>query len=76
MITYFLIQRIIPSDTVIYMTLPDSVFLFTVEVNALEQIKDSLASKYFYRFTFVSVGFTIYQVGTSFDWNGDTKLPF
>ena len=41
---------VFPSSTVISMILPDSAFVFTAEVwaiiKALEQIKDSIASKY------------------------------
>ena len=41
---------VFPSDTVISMRLPDSASVFTAEVwaiiKALEQIKDSIASKY------------------------------
>ena len=62
------------------MRLPDSASIFTAEVwviiKALEQIKDSVASKYII-FTDslenVSSSFTVYEAVTSLDWNGDTK---
>ena len=68
-----------PSNTVISMRLPDSASVFTAEVwviiKALEQISDSIASKYivFYRLTFVSPSFTSYEAGTSPYWDGDTN---
>ena len=71
---------VFPSNTVISMRLPDSASIFTAEVwaiiKALEQIKDSNASKYivFYRLTIVSPSFTSYEAGTSPDWDGDTKV--
>ena len=70
-----------PSNTVISMRLPDSASVFTAEVwaiiKALEQIKDSIASKHcFYRLTFVSPSFTSYEAGTSPDWDSDTKVSF
>ena len=71
-----------PSNTVLSMRLPDSASIFTAEIwaiiKALEEIKYSVASKYtvFYRLTFVSPSFTIYEAGTSLDWDGDTKVFF
>ena len=71
---------VFPSDTIISIRLPDSASIFTAEVwaiiKALEQIKDSVASKYifFYRLTFVSPYFTAYEAGTPLDWDGDTKV--
>ena len=70
---------VFPSNTIISMRLPDSASVFTAEVwaiiKALEQIKDSIASKFsFYRLTFVSPSFTLYEAGTSPDWDGDTKV--
>ena len=60
------------------MILPDSASVFTAEVwniiKALEEIKNSPASKY--RLTFVSPSFTSYEAGTSPDWDGDTKTCF
>ena len=62
---------------VISMRLPDSASIVTAEncalVKALEQIKDSIASKYMFRLTFLSLSFTIYKAGTSLDWDDDTK---
>ena len=47
---YVACATVFPSDTIISIILPDSAFIFTVEVwaisKALEQIKDSVASKY------------------------------
>ena len=69
---------VFPSYIVISMRLPDTASIFTDEVwaiiKALEQIKDSLASKYiiFYRLTLVSPRFTIYEAGKSLD----TKVSF
>ena len=31
---------------------------------------------YFYRLNFVSPTFTIFEAGTSLDWDGDTKVYF
>ena len=66
---------VFPSDTVISMR-----SVFTAEIwaiiKALEQIKDSIASKYivFTDSFFVSPSFTSYEAGTSPDWNCDTKV--
>ena len=47
---YVACATVFPSDTVIYMRLPDSTSIYTAEVwamiKSLEQIKDSVASKY------------------------------
>ena len=57
---------VFPSNTVISMILPDSASVFTAEVwaiiKALEQIKDSIATKYI--------------VFTDSLWDGDTKVSF
>ena len=70
---------VFPSNIVISMRLSDSASIFTAVfwaiIKALEQIKDSIASKYcFYRLTFVSPSFTSYEAGTSPDWDGDTVV--
>ena len=56
------------------MRLPDLASIFTAEIwviiKALKQIKDCVASRYI----FVSPCFTIYEVGTSLDLDGDTKV--
>ena len=70
-----------PSKTVISMRLPDSASIFTAEVwaiiKALEQIKDSVASKYIiFTLTFMSPSFIVCEAGTSLDWDGDTKVSF
>ena len=78
----WLVLQFLSPNTVISMRLPDSAFIFTAEIwaiiKALEEIKYSVASKYivFYRLTFVSPSFTIYEAGTSLDWDGDTKFFF
>ena len=42
---------------------------------ATKVLKITVASKYIiYMLTFVSPGFTIYEPGTSCDWDGDTKV--
>ena len=58
-----------PSDTVISKRLMDFAAEIWAIIKALEQIKDSLASKYI-NFTdslFMSPGFTIYKAVTSLD---------
>ena len=72
---------IVVSNTVISMRLPDSASIFIAQVwaivKALEQIKDSFASKYIYyvyKLTFVSPDYTVYEAGTSLDWDTDTKV--
>ena len=66
--------------SLISMRLPDSASIFTAEIwviiKALEEIKHSVASKYivFYRLNFMSPSFTIYEAGTSLNWDGDTKI--
>ena len=54
--------------------------VFTAEIwaiiKALEKIKNYVASKCknIYGHTFVSLGITLYEAGTSLDWDGDTKV--
>ena len=54
--------------------LPDSASIFTAEIcviiKTLEQIKDSVASKYiiYFRLTFLFPSFTIYEAGTFIDY--------
>ena len=54
---YVACATVVPSDTIIYIRLPDSASIFTAEVwaifKALEQNKDSVASTYII-FTFLS----------------------
>ena len=74
-----LLVLVFPSDTLFSMRLPDSVSIFTVEIcaniNVLEQIKDSVASKYMiFTLTFMSPVFTLYETRTSLNWDGDTKV--
>ena len=59
--------------------LPDSASIFTADawaiIIALEQIKDSIASKYIiFTLTFVSPCFAVYEAGSSLDRDGDTKV--
>ena len=65
---------VFPSNTVISMRLPDSASVFTAEVwaiiKALEQIKESFASKYIV----FTDSLSCLQAGTSPDWDGDTKV--
>ena len=92
MITFLFIQMVhwdgnyvacatgFPSNTVISMRLPDSAFIFTAEIwpiiKALEQINDSVASKYMILTDSLSClqAFTVYEGGTYLDWDGDTKV--
>ena len=60
------------TDTVISMRLPYSLSIFTVEVwaiiKALEQIKDSVASKYIiFTDSLSCLSFTVYETGTSLE---------
>ena len=65
---------VFPSNTVISMSLPDSASIFTAEIweiiKALEERKTSCCIQIhcFYRLTFVSPSFTMYETGTSLDW--------
>ena len=71
---------VFPSDTELSMRLPDSASIFTAEIwaiiTALEEIKNVSESKFiiFYRLTFVSPSFVLYEAGTSLNWDGDTKV--
>ena len=65
-----------PSVIVISMRLPDSLLKIWAMIKGLEQIKDSVKSKYFNFFglNFMFPGYNIYQAVTSPDWDGDMKV--
>ena len=73
---YVVCATVFPSDSIISMRLPDSASIFTAEVwaitKALEQNKDSVASKYIIfadcRHTFLYPCFTVYESGSPFHW--------
>ena len=72
---------ILSSNTIISIILPDSASIFPADIwaiiKALEKKCICIQIHCFYRLTFVSPNFTIYEAGTSFDWDGDTKVcPF
>ena len=84
-ITFLFIQMVHGMDilwVVISMRLPDSASIFTDEVwaiiEALEQIKDSVVSKYIIFTDSLSclqaLQYMKLDVGTSLDWDGDTKV--
>ena len=65
---YVACATMVPSNTVISMRLSDAIFTAEVWViiKVLEQIKDSVASKY--------IIFPVCEAGTSLGWDGDTKV--
>ena len=68
---YVACATVFPLITVTAMRLNDS-----ASIKSLEQITKLCCFQInsFYRPTFVSPSFTIYDAGTSFDWDGDTKV--
>ena len=74
------VLHVFPSNTVISMWLPNSAIIFTAEVwaiiKALEQIKDSIASKYVIFTDSLSCLQAIYEAGTSLDLDGNRKVSF
>ena len=71
---------VLPSDTVTSMRLPDSASIFTSDVyvinKALEQIKDSVASKYIIFTDSLSClqSLQYLKLEHSLDWDGDMKV--
>ena len=73
MITFMSILMV---HIVISMRLPDSLLKIWAMIKGLEQIKDSVESKYFNFFglNFMFPGYNIYQAVTSPDWDGDMNV--
>ena len=73
---------VFPSDTEFSLRLPDSASIFTAEIwaiiKALGEIKNASASKFiiFTDSLSFSSRYVIYEAGTSFNWDGDTKMSF